>query len=136
MLTDPTTSLWEAIQARLLNDQDVASIFSDRVYDKIPNTPTFPYVSLGEVQVLPELGENTDAAQAFVTLHAWSRFTSSNAVRAGGKYLITALHDKDLIIADGSVLSVLLESSRHIPDPDGLTKHGIYTFTILTDANA
>ncbi|QOG20461.1 DUF3168 domain-containing protein [Bradyrhizobium sp. SEMIA] len=135
MLTDPTSAIWDAVKARLLSDPDIASVFADRVYDKIQNTPTFPYISLGAVQVLPELGEGIDAAEVFLTLNSWTRFTGSDALRSGGKYLIAALHDEELQIEGGAVLSILLESSRTIPDPDGVTKHGVYTFQILTDAN-
>jgi LDH2 family malate/lactate/ureidoglycolate dehydrogenase len=41
------------------------------------------------------------------------------------------LHDAAL----PAVQSILLQESRIIPDPDGLTSHGILTFQILTDAN-
>ncbi|WP_257164684.1 DUF3168 domain-containing protein [Bradyrhizobium sp. SRS-191] len=136
MLTDPTTSLVETIKAKLLGDADLAALVADRCYDRIPNNPTFPYLSIGEVQVLPELGEATDAATAHVTLHSWDRFKGSDAVRSIGKYVIAALHDQDLMLSDGAVQSLLLESARTLPDPDGLTKHGVYQFAILTDANA
>lgn len=136
MLTDPTTSLLDAIKARLLNDANITSLIGDRLFDRIPNNPTFPYLSIGEVQVLPELAEATDAATAHVTLHSWDRFKGSDAVKSIGKYVIAALHDQDLTLDDGAVQSLLLESARTLPDPDGLTKHGVYQFAILTDANA
>lgn len=136
MLTDPTISLIEAIKARLLNDANVKALIDDRIFDRIQSNPTFPYLSIGEVQVLPELGEATDAATAHVTLHSWDRFKGSDAIKSIGKYVIAALHDKDLALTDGAVQSMLLESARTLPDPDGLTKHGIYQFAVLTDANS
>lgn len=136
MLTDPTAELQAAIMALLLADDNVTSLVADRVFDKIPNVPVFPYIKYGETQIIPELGENTDAAQAFVTIHAFDRFKSSNAVRGVGKYIVAALHDQEVTMSGGAVLSILLESSRTIPDPDGLTNHLIATFEILTDANA
>jgi hypothetical protein len=88
------------------------------------------------VQVLPELGEATDAATAHVTLHSWDRFKGSDAVKSIGKYVIAALHDQRSRLVDGVVQSLLLESARTLRDPDGLTKHGVYQFAVLTDANA
>lgn len=135
MLTDPTLPLQQAISALLLADPDVASLIDDRLFDKIPNAPEFPYASFGEFQLLPELGEGTDAAQSFVTLHTWDRFKSSRATKGLARAVIAALHDQDVVIDGGAVQSLLLESSRVLPDPDGLTSHGVLTFQILTDAN-
>ena len=135
MLTDPTLALQAAISELLLADPDVASLVDDRILDKIPNTPVFPYVSFGEFQMLPELGEGTDAAQSFVTLHTWDRFKSSRATKGLARAIIAALHDQDIAIDGGAVQSLLLDSSRVLPDPDGLTSHGVLTFQILTDAN-
>lgn len=135
-LTDPSGALQAAITQILLDDPNIASLVGDRVFDKIPNVPVFPYIKFGEIQILPELGENTDAVQAFVTIHSYDRFGSARPTRGIGKYVVAALHDQDITIEGGAVLSILLESARTIPDPDGLTNHGIFTFEILTDANA
>ena len=135
MLTDPTLALQAAISDLLLGNADVTSLIDDRLFDKIPSTPEFPYASFGEFQMLPELGEGADAAQSFVTLHSWDRFKSSRATKGLARAIIAALHDQDLTIAGGAVQSLLLQSSRVIPDQDGLTSHGILVFEILTDAN-
>jgi hypothetical protein len=135
MLTDPTQPLQDAITARLLADQDIVDLVVDRVFDRIPNNPTFPYVSFGEIQVLPETAEGTDAAQTFVTLHVWDRFKSSAATKNLARLIVAALHDTDLTLPEGQVQSLMLESSRTLPDPDGLTMHAVLSFDILTDAN-
>jgi len=135
MLTDPTWALQGAIKARLLADREIAAIVSDRVYDRIQNSPTFPYISFGEIQVLPELAEETDAARTYVTLNVWDRFKSSAATKALAKLIVASLHDAADLSIDGSVVqSVLLDQSRSFPDPDGLTMHSVLTFNILTDA--
>src|SRR5262249_55883285 len=108
----------------------------DRVFDRIPNGPMFPYVSFGEIQVIPETGEGTDAAQSFVTLHAWDRFKSSSATKNLSRLIMASLHDADLTLPEGQVQSLLLENARTLPDPDGLTMHAVLTFNILTDARS
>jgi hypothetical protein len=135
MLTDPSLDLQAAISTRLLADPDIASLVVDRIYDRIQSNPVFPYISFGEIQVIPELGEGTDAVQAFVTLHSWDRFKSSRATKSLNRYIIAALHDQDLTLPLGAVQSLLLENSRVISDPDGLTSHGIIMFAVLSDAN-
>ncbi len=134
MLTDPSGALQAAIVARLKADAQISSLVGDRVYDRVPNVPTYPYVSYGDTQILPELGEGTDGVEAFVTIHAWERFKGFDDVKSIAKLVIASLHDVDLTISDNVLLSILLESARHLRDPDGLTSHSVLTFQILTDA--
>jgi hypothetical protein len=42
MLTDPTQALQTAITGRLLASNEIKAIVDDRIYDRIPNGPTFP----------------------------------------------------------------------------------------------
>ena len=135
MLTDPTRVLQAAIRDRLLSVGEIRALIEDRVFDRIPNGPTFPYVSFGEIQVIPETAEGIDATRTFVMLHAWDRFKSSSATRSLARLIIAALHDADLTLPEGRLQSLLLQSSRTLPDPDGLTMHAVLTFDILTDAN-
>jgi hypothetical protein len=136
MLSDPTLDLQAAVVALILDNPDAAAIVADRVYDKIPNSPTFPYVSLGEFQVLPELGEGTNAVKVSMTLHTWDRFKSSVGTKSVARAIVAALHDQPIAISNGKVQSCLLDSSRVLPDPDGLTSHGVLIFEVLIDSNA
>jgi hypothetical protein len=135
-LTDPSSDLQDAITAALAQNEDIVSLVADRIFDRISDAPTFPYISLGDTQVLPETGEQTDAAQSFITIHTWDRFEGFGAVKRLGKLVVATLHDEPLTISDGSVQSMLLDSARYLRDPDGLTSHGVLTFAILTDANS
>jgi hypothetical protein len=139
--TDPGVALQRAIVAALKTNSEVKALIEDRVYDRVPRnasgepTVPFPYVTIGEVQTLPELGEATDAAESFVTLHTWSRAAGTVEAKTLSKAVSGALHDKELTLSEGTMQSLLLQDSRMLNDPDGLTSHGILNFQILTDAN-
>jgi hypothetical protein len=140
--TDPGVDLQRAIVTTLLNDAAVAAVAGRGIYDRVPRDPAtgdpnvpFPFVTLGEVQTLPELSECTDAADSFITLHTWSRKVGSVETKNLNKAVAAALHDKPLTLAAGTLQSLLLQESRILNDPDGLTTHGVLTFHTLTDAN-
>lgn len=140
--TDPGFDLQRAIVQALKGNAAVAEIVAaSGVYDQVPrnsagdpNAP-FPFVTIGETQTLPELAECTNAAETFVTLHTWSRAVGAVEAKALSGAVIAALHDVVLPLAGGTVQSLLLQDSRILRDPDGITSHGILNFQILTDAN-
>lgn len=140
--TDPGFDIQRAIVRVLLADAAVKSIVSaPGVYDRVPRnkdgnaSASFPYVTIGETQTIPELGEGTDAAETFLTLHTWSRAAGAPEVKSLSAAVIAALHDQSIALASGAIQSLLLQDHRILPDPDGLTSHGVLAFQILTDAN-
>jgi uncharacterized protein DUF3168 len=132
--TDPSADLQTVITDRLKADSAIAALIGDRVFDRIPNVPTFPYVSFGNSQVIPVSADAIDAAETFVTLHTWDRFKGFDKSKSLGPLVIAALHEADLDTPGSVTLSVLLQSVNYLRDPDGLTTHGVMTFSILTDA--
>jgi hypothetical protein len=140
-LTDPSLDLQGAVVKALKADAGVKAIVGAGVFDTVARKPdgspnvAFPYIALGDMQMLPELAECTNAATNFVTLHLWSRAVGFPEVKQLGAAVIKALHDTTLTLASGSLQSLLLNSSRYLRDPDGLTSHAVLTFEALTDAN-
>jgi len=141
-LTDPRYDLQRAVVQALKSAADVSAIVEDRIYDRVPRAKdgsinaTFPFVSIGDTQLLPELAECTDAAETALTLHAWSRAVGFPEALRLAAAVTAALHDVDIPLQGGALQSLLLESSQVLRDPDGLTSHAVLTFNVLTDANA
>jgi hypothetical protein len=141
MLTDPGLNLQGAIITVLKADSGLKALVNAGVYDSVPRAPdgtptvAFPYVAFGDTQLLPELGEQTDAAETIVTLHCWSRAVGFPEVRKIAKAVAAVLHDATFALSSGQLQSLLLESTQVLRDPDGLTSHAVLKFSALTDAN-
>ncbi|WLB43021.1 DUF3168 domain-containing protein [Bradyrhizobium ottawaense] len=134
--TDPAADLRATIEAKLRADPALAALIGDRIFDRVPNKPDYPLVTIGNMQVIPESADGVDAAETAVTIHVWDQFKHADKSRKVGGAVINALHDEGLTTADSGTQSVLLESANYIRDPDGVTNHAVLTFSILTDANA
>lgn len=141
MLTDPSLDIQGAIVAALKADVALAALVNARVYDQAPapvppaTTVTFPYVTVGDGSMIPELGEQTDASDTTTQVDAWSRAPGYPEVKRIAKAIIAALHDADLNVANHQNVSILVQTVNYFRDPDGLTRHAAITFQIQTDAN-
>jgi hypothetical protein len=129
-IIDPSLPLQAAIVSALKASGSAAGT---RVYDKAPTGATFPYISLGNVQVISEKAECLQGAEVYVTIDAWSRAVGKVEVKGIGADIIAALDDADLSSADVTVNSCLFDDCQYLDDPDGLTSHFTATFHILTD---
>lgn len=101
-----------------------------RVHDDVPEHPEFPYVSIGDENMIDDSNGCDAGWEVFSTVHVWSRavgrveaktILADVAERLGG---ISALSGHSLI--DTSI-----ETSRIFRDPDGLTTHGVVSVKFI-----
>jgi hypothetical protein len=127
-VTSPSLELQGAIVARLKQDPAVAALVGDRIYDDVPGTAVFPYVSLGPSA---ELSDDVDCIVGFeitFQIDAWSRAVGSPEVRRVADAVRRALTGADITLADNALLSFEHRQTRVIRDPDGLTSHAAIAF--------
>ncbi|MBR0695950.1 DUF3168 domain-containing protein [Bradyrhizobium lablabi] len=129
-IVDPSALL----QARVVNLlKQAGTVAGDRIFSPVPSNPKFPYVSVGNIQIISEKVECLEGAEIFLTLDGWSRENSKLEIHQLGAQITAALDDADLSDGQVTVNSCLLESTVYLDDPDGKTRHAVLTFHILTD---
>ena len=97
-------------------------------YDQVPPGAAFPYVTVGDCQVLPDKADCIDGSEVFPQVDVWSRTTGYPETKRIATQVLAALDDAPLAV-DGYHL-VLFEfvELRFVRDPDGITRHGILNF--------
>lgn len=72
MSEDAAHELQVAIVTCLKADADVTALIAGRVYDRVPQGVSLPYVSFGPTQELPEDADGLDLSDLFIQLSVWS----------------------------------------------------------------
>jgi hypothetical protein len=128
-VADPSLALQKALVARLKADAAVNAIVAGRIYDGVPLNAPKPYISFGPFDVLPDLGDCLDGAQAVIQLDAWSLQNGSTVqVKQLGAAIAAALDEATFALDAPHVLvDMTVEPIRYLKEPDGLTAHGVLT---------
>lgn len=118
--------LQKAIFAALKTSPAVAD---GGIYDQPPADAAFPYVTIGDDQVLDDGNTCGDGWEVFSDVHVWSRSVAGSKleakqIRAEIVTRLTALID----VQDFAVVIASLETARTFRDPDGMTEHAVLTF--------
>lgn len=125
------------LQKAVLTALKSANIAGQRIYDAVPSSPVFPYVSFGPVDVLTEEADEYEGSDATLQIDAWSRATGSVEVKQLGRAIRGALHGASLPLDENQRLVALTVSSvRYMNDPDGLTSHAIVSVRARTEPSA
>ena len=121
--------LQKAIFAALTAAPTVAG---GRVYDRVPAVPVFPYVTIGDEQVVDDGNSCDDGWEVFSDIHVWSRPAtgSKTEVKDLAPPIVARLRTA-LAVTGFVVVVAALETMRTFRDPDGLTEHSVLTFRYL-----
>lgn len=125
-MSDPSLELQAALVATLKGVSPM--IAEGRIYDQPPEMPPFPYVTLGDCQVLPDKAGCIDGVEVYPQIDVWSRavgFPETKAIAAAVK---AALDDQPLSLNGFAVVVFEHQSTHYLRDPDGLTRHAAIVF--------
>ncbi len=105
------------------------ALVGGRVYDRVPEGREFPYITIGDEQVLDDGNVCEDGWEVFSDVHVWSRSSAGSKVEAKD---LAALVVERLVTTAPTVFGFIvvisaLESSRTLRDPDGMTEHAVIT---------
>ena len=127
-MIDPSLPLQKAQYDALM----AAAGVPPRVYDDIPKGPggkitaEFPFVQLGEVQVVSDADQCHDPCTAWTTTHVWSRAVGKVEAKTIMAACLLAL-DAALSVQGFLTIGHFVEDVRHLTDPDGVTSHSVAT---------
>lgn len=134
-MSDPSLPLQAALFTALKGN--IGQAVGSRIYDEPPaNTPPqFPYVTLGDCQVLPDKADCIDGVEAFPIIDVWSRKVGYAETKTITAAIVDQLDDKELSVTGFQVIVFELQSVQYLRDPDGLTRHASITFRSLMQVN-
>lgn len=125
-MSDPSLPLQAALVAALKGN--VGSAVGAKVYDQVPTAPVFPYVSLGDAQVVPDKAGCIDGADVYVQIDVWSRAVGYPETKTIAAAIVAKLDDKPLTVTGHDVVIMEHQGTQYLRDPDGLSRHAALTF--------
>jgi len=106
-------ALQQAMHAALIANAPLAAFVSDRIYDRPPPDVTFPFVTLGDMEVIAaDTGEGggTDAGAAHrLTLSVWSRENGRREAKEIMSAIYEVLHNAALLLPGHTLVSLQFE---------------------------
>lgn len=132
-MTEPAFALERAMLTALRGA--VPPVAGGRIFDVVPPGAAFPYVELGDAQVVPDPAEGLErSVEVYVILHTWSRKPGRPEGRKLCGQIVDILTGLDLDLGASLALALLThDGTRHLTEADGLTYHGVVTFRALID---
>lgn len=128
MTTVHSQTLSNSINQALKGSTDLAALLGGvRIYDRAPEAPDFPFITLGQSTVRDWSTGSEDGVEQSLTVHAWSPFGGRKHMQDIVKAVRAALNDRPLP-AGHHLVALHHEFSEARLDPDGYSFHGIIRY--------
>lgn len=119
----------------LLADPNVTALVGNRIFDQVPASVVFPYISIGPDQTLPNRFDCLDGSEIVVQYDVWSRAKGYPEVKRIAEAVRISLNGAPLVLNGYILTDFWFDDWRTLRDPDGLTSHAVLTFRALTNRN-
>ncbi|TPM55348.1 DUF3168 domain-containing protein [Mesorhizobium sp. B2-2-4] len=132
-MTSPSLELQGAIVARLKAVAGVTALIGQRVYDRVPAKPVFPYVTLGPMDELSEDADCIDGFSIALDINVWSRAVGFPEAKRIGDAVRAGLLDPELALTDNALVYFQHRQTVYSEDPDGLTNRARMSFEAFAE---
>lgn len=125
------------LQAALFSVLDNA--LSVPVYDAVPQAidsgddAEFPYITIGDDSFTEFDTDTSEGFDTETTVHVWSRYRGRSEVKELQQLIYDALHLQTIAVQGQHFVMALFQNATSFVDADGLTRHGVITFRIVTE---
>jgi hypothetical protein len=126
------------LRALLATHVDGGSPTRPGIYDHVPQSAAgeslvpFPYLVVGDTTEAEWDADDSVGRESTITLHAWSRYLGMAQVKNIIDQVKVVLHNKPLSVSGENVIYCYWEFAEVFRDPDGITRHGVTRFRIVT----
>lgn len=140
-MSDPALAIQNAVETALRGSAALKSAMGlavVRIYSmSAPVAAPYPFIVIGEDQVLDDSTPCSESSEIITTVHAWSRIDEDvTASRAQAKTMAGIIRSVVKAVDTVTGFDVVLaefEDARHLTDPDGLTAHAVVNHRFLVD---
>ena len=112
---------------------DLLANGADSVLDHVPVGTAFPYIVIGESQSKPLDGQRVSGNDMILTLHIYGRGCGMQEIRRIMSAIYDALHTVSFAVPNQILVLCQYVDSETVLEDDGMTRHGIQRFQIITE---
>ncbi|MFE9737341.1 DUF3168 domain-containing protein [Streptomyces sp. NPDC006477] len=130
----PLLAVQQAVYALLSTDTQLRAM-TNGVWDNVPETTRFPYITLGEATEIPSNAHDRFGRDTTITLHVWTQSLGHSQGLEIGARVNFLLDHQPLAITGLAHVATLFEFSQTLtdPEPPGDVRHLVLRYRIRTE---
>ena len=116
----------------LNGDSTLDGIVGDnKIFDNVPQDTAYPYVVIGNINVINRGTKSLDGNEYNVDIDVWSTYRGKKEISDAMERIYELLHDTTYTVSGANMVISQVRNTITLVENDGITRHGVLTLSVI-----
>ena len=124
--------LQSAIYSILNGDATLDGIIgNNKIFDNVPQDTAYPYVVIGNINVINTGTKTLDGNEYNVDIDIWSEYRGKKEISDAMERIYELLHDTTYSVSGANFVNSQVRSTITLVENDGITRHAVLSLSVI-----
>ena len=104
---------------------------NNRIFDNVPQDTDYPYVVIGNINVINRGTKTLDGNEYNVDIDVWSTYRGKKEISEAMERIYELLHDTTYTVSGANMVISQVRNTITLVENDGITRHGVLTLSVI-----
>tara|TARA_R100000388_G_scaffold4672_1_gene4965 strand:- start:535 stop:942 length:408 start_codon:yes stop_codon:yes gene_type:complete len=104
---------------------------NNRIFDNVPQDTDYPYVVIGNINVINRGTKSLDGNEYNVDIDVWSTYRGKKEISDAMERIYELLHDTTYTVSGANMVISQVRNTITLVENDGITRHGVLTLSVI-----
>ena len=104
---------------------------NNRIFDNVPQDTDYPYVVIGNINVINRGTKSLDGNEYNVDIDVWSTYRGKKEISDAMERIYELLHDPTYTVSGANMVISQVRNTITLVENDGITRHGVLTLSVI-----
>ena len=104
---------------------------NNRIFDNVPQDTDYPYVVIGNINVINRGTKSLDGNEYNVDIDVWSTYRGKKEISEAMERIYELLHDTTYTVSGANMVISQVRNTITLVENDGITRHGVLSLSVI-----
>jgi hypothetical protein len=104
---------------------------NNRIFDNVPQDTDYPYVVIGNINVINRGTKSLDGNEYNVDIDVWSTYRGKKEISDAMERIYELLHDTTYTVSGANMVISQVRNTITLVENDGITRHGVLSLSVI-----
>tara|TARA_R100000995_G_scaffold61426_1_gene31321 strand:+ start:1521 stop:1928 length:408 start_codon:yes stop_codon:yes gene_type:complete len=104
---------------------------NNKIFDNVPQDTGYPYVVIGNINVINRGTKNLDGNEYNIDIDVWSEYRGKKEISNAMERIYELLHDTTYSVSGADMVVSQVRNTITLVENNGITRHGVLSLNVI-----